>query len=335
MSVISFTSLKGGVGKTSLSVNVAHAFACRGCRTLLIDCDPAAHATRLFTKHDAARTNSAALAKLFLNREILTEESDEERLSLFDQLLDLDGLCENVRPSLDLIVGGSELRHLIWGVGAKAFAKLFPQLIHNLYDEYDQIIIDTPPDFNVITRNAIAAADLAVVPVDASEMAIWSLEELVENARHIQRPRWAIVRTMVNRSASRVRALGAERMTANLNLDASQELGSSEQDIATKDSFLSLLRSCEKKNKAADPALKKTIDTRPIYLLHAMIYRTEQQNQLSFLSQTAFDRKQAATLAENYLHVAREIEELITITQKLPDDLLPEIDLGFSQQLAG
>jgi len=48
MSIVCFASLKGGVGKTTLALNVSAAFAERGCKTLIIDLDPTAHSTRLF-----------------------------------------------------------------------------------------------------------------------------------------------------------------------------------------------------------------------------------------------------------------------------------------------
>ena len=72
MGIICFTSLKGGVGKTSLSSNVAHAFTQRGATTLLIDLDPTGHATRLFrtpSEKDIADIESP-LARFLLSSEL-------------------------------------------------------------------------------------------------------------------------------------------------------------------------------------------------------------------------------------------------------------------------
>ena len=170
MGVIVFASLKGGVGKTSLSINVAHSFSRRGCRTLLIDLDPAGHTSRFFksqlvlrrTQSNGAQSNAngsmvieSPLAKLFFE----AARSENAEVEIPD-----DSLLIKARPDLDVLASGEELRHFLWGRGNQLFARYFPKFIKNLKLEYDHVVIDTPPDFNTLTRNSLAAADVVIVP---------------------------------------------------------------------------------------------------------------------------------------------------------------------------
>lgn len=190
MGVICFSSLKGGVGKTSLSVNIAHAFAERGCETLLIDTDPLAHATRFF-EHGLGRkiVSAAHLAEC-----MFAHQEDESSKAAY---ADAQNLLVQVRNQLTILPGGEEYHYFAFGKGARVFSKWFPGFLRELSYSYDHIIIDTAPEFNVVTRSVLAASDLVAVPVDSSAMGLHGLEALVSSASHIKVPGWCIVRTMV------------------------------------------------------------------------------------------------------------------------------------------
>lgn len=289
MSIICFASLKGGVGKTSLSINVAHAFARRGCRTLLLDFDPAAHASRWF-KRDLLRKVETEPSPLV---QVILSDTAESALSKNpDEAIDIGALIEQLtiqrdaRNLLDVISGGMDLRHFLWGKGARLFRHILPKMLAAFEDEYDYVIIDTPPDSNVLTRTAIAHADIASVPLDSSEMSIHCLEELLISLAHIRGPSWALIRSMVTRSASRIQNL------ANTNIQRLLE----EHGRGTFE------------------------DTSPIYLLRAMSYRTEQQNRLSFLGKTAFDQRETADLAEQYINISRELDAILSLRGSPNDD---------------
>lgn len=340
MSVICFASLKGGVGKTSLSVNISHAFSTRGCRTLLIDLDCAAHATRLFTGSSAKFqfARESELARFFLGREMEPEGFSRERhRGILEHAASLGvALIHTVRPELDLIPASSDLRYFLWGRGARAFRRFFPQLITELREEYDQIVIDTPPDLHVITRNSIACADVVSVPVDSSEMSIHCLEEIVTQTAHIKGPAWSIARTMVNSHASRVRKLVASRLGEKLTIDGAFNGGvnGTAPDFGDAQEFISYLRNRTEKvgtvpsfsSRAVDDAqFEEKKRESPIFLLRSCIHRTEEQNRLSFLHLTAFDQRQTSRLANEYLSLAKELDELPTLTSKLGE---PEFDMG-------
>ncbi len=311
MGVIVFASLKGGVGKTALSINVSHAFSKRGCRTLLIDLDPAGHTSRFFRSQSLPQPNlpasDSALARLFF--EAARSESSEI------QPLD-DSLLIKARPDLDVLASGEELRHFLWGRGNQLFARYFPKFIKHLKMEYDHVVIDTPPDFNTLTRNSLAAADVVIVPVDASEMSIFSLEELLLSAQHLERPIWGICRTMVNKKAQKSQRLSSARLSERLEVQSIDETLEDEFDVEDPTAFVDMLQSWEKNRAAPRKEMTgkelKPNSEKPLYLLRSLIYRSEIQNQLSFHGKTALDSRQTVTLADQYLSVAKEVESLLT-----------------------
>lgn len=332
MGVICFASLKGGVGKTSLAVNTAHAFAERGCQTLVIDCDPAGHTTRLLSDENANgfRPLESPLARLFLS----IDETEKVGSIIDTSLASGVRMLMPARNKLDILCGGAELRHFLWGRGARKFGAFFPRLISELQSSYDYIIIDSQPDYNVITRNAIACADLVVVPVDSSAMSIHCLEELISSTNHIQGPAWAIIRSMQNRVATSVHRLSADRLKENLSLQASNEGEDDDMDRISPnaDDFMSLLREHERLNSGVQKR-NDQINSNPIYLLNAGAYRTEEQNKLTFCRKTAFDSSRTSGLAKQYREIAKELEFVLSMVEdseeELPmDEYMPSAVVG-------
>ncbi len=319
MGIICFTSLKGGVGKTSLSSNVAHALTERGNQTLLIDLDPAGHATRFF-KSPVQREQillESPLARLIIGSEL--NENNLKGKSLIEySIAEQIPLLTSVRPNLALIPSGPELRHFLWGRGARGFKMFFPRLIKELHSSYDYIIIDTPPDFNVLTRNAIASSDLSVVPVDSSAMSIHCMEEVINSSTHIKGPLWAIVRTMVAKQATTMHKLTEDRLQKNLQVCDPSAIDHSDSDdnYSESEQMLDFIsnhhqHSINEKKEEQKPLIE---DNSPVYLLNSIIYRTEQQNKLSFLGKTAFDFKAESPLKQQYLSVIRELEYLLSFS---------------------
>ena len=176
------------------------------------------------------------------------------------------------------------------------------------------MLIDTPPDLNVLSRNAVACSDLVAVPVDSSEMSIHCLEDLLASCSHIQKPVWTIVRSIVNKQASRMQRMTSERLGKNLRLGLSSE----EDDEAGQhevEDFLSLVEQV-----GSQKAVEQTKDQKPIYLLNSVVYRSEKQNRLTFLGKTAFDSRATADLARQYSEVAREFDEVLSLVASQAGD---------------
>ncbi len=289
MSVFCISSLKGGVGKTSLAVNIAHAFAKRDCRTLVIDLDPSAHATRFFRKRKSGDSfpKYPPLARIFFRKQE-TGRFEDSAAPARDELFIVP-----VRNNLDIIPGGNELRYFVPGYAAKYFSK-FPPLLQELDLQYDHILIDTAPEFNILTRSSIAHSDLVVLPVDASEMSIDSVEDLLAAASDFTKARWAIARTMVTSVAYRSHCMSNQRLTERLSF--------SNFSLATEDGI---------KQMTLDTAPSENRKGKDLFLLETMIFRTEVQNQLSFLGRTSFDARKTHLLAEQYKAAARELEAIV------------------------
>jgi cellulose biosynthesis protein BcsQ len=317
VSVICFSSLKGGVGKTSLSINVAHAYAKLGCQTLVIDLDPASHATRLLSngKYGTyAGLNGSALAQLLLAKDLPLDRT--EKISLLDMAsTEAIPFIVQAREGVDLIPAGQELRHFLWGRGSRVFKQYFSMFIEELSENYDYIIFDTAPDFNVLSRNAIAVSDLVAVPLDSSEMSIHCLEELVNSSSHIKGPAWCIVRTMVSRVASRIQRLSNTRLSEKIEYNSvlSTEIENEEDESSgfDEDELLSAIR---KRETIEDTQTQVNgSGSSPIFLLDSVVNRTEQHNRLSFEKKTAFDFKDTQKLADQYIAIVSELERLLSI----------------------
>lgn len=154
MKIITFTAIKGGVGKTTLTLNYGDWLAKQGNRVLLIDLDHQCNLTTVFEK--TKRNNTIAEA---------FKDEDEAQEVLIDK----------VAPNLDLIAGfidldvlGSRLEN-----NSNKEMMLFMWFQNNLnklqLNQYDYILIDTHPDFGTITKNAIAVSDYLLSPITPSE----------------------------------------------------------------------------------------------------------------------------------------------------------------------
>jgi len=161
MKVISVANQKGGCGKTTTSVNLSACLAKNQKRTLLIDFDPQAHAT--------------------LGLNMSTEPSIYDVLSMFsDQKLNIKDVCVNVEPNFDLIASNILLSTLEQELANEISRESrLCEAIATLKDKYDYIIIDCPPNLGILTINAIRAADLVIIPVEASRFSLEGLDRLI------------------------------------------------------------------------------------------------------------------------------------------------------------
>lgn len=156
--VLTLGSLKGGVGKTVASTNVAACLAMRGCKTLFIDLDPQATATAHFGIDPAPDENK----RIPTVGEILYTPENYAQVELSEAIVKHDRI-ENlwVIPSsygaLDAAEGNLDGFARVTAVQMKIINHL-PQILPDL----DFVIIDTRPTLGVLTDNALVAADYAI-----------------------------------------------------------------------------------------------------------------------------------------------------------------------------
>ena len=159
---VAVANFKGGVGKTSTSIHLGQHFALRGYRTLMIDLDAQASLTTLFG--------------LLPDSEV---DTDKTALPYFEG--DTDTLAGAIQPTywhgLDLIAANLALYGAEFTLANRQkneenfrFYQALKRGIATVSDNYDVIIIDTPPALSYITTNALYAADGIVVPVPPAMM---------------------------------------------------------------------------------------------------------------------------------------------------------------------
>jgi cellulose biosynthesis protein BcsQ len=169
MAVIAIYSMKGGVGKTTLAVDLAWRFAALGGRnTLLWDLDPQCGAGFLLGHDPAPGARAAAIFQRDGKPRQLIEPTAYDRLSL--------------------LPADESLRHLPGQLARLGQRKRLAQMATMLKGDHERIVLDCPAGMNEVSDQVIAAADLLIVPLPPSPLSARALDMLRgELARHHHR----------------------------------------------------------------------------------------------------------------------------------------------------
>lgn len=166
---IAITNQKGGVGKTTTSVNLSACLAYLGKKVLLIDIDPQGNATSGvgINKGD---TQYCIYDVLIDDEEIenVIKETKVENLSLVPATIQLAGAEVELVSTISREV---RLKHAL----------------ENVKDRYDYVIIDCPPSLGLLTINALTAADAVIIPVQCEFYALEGLSQLLSTVRLVQK----------------------------------------------------------------------------------------------------------------------------------------------------
>lgn len=165
---------KGGVGKSTIACNLAAIAAARGRRTLLIDLDSQANASR-YVLGKALDEQKKTLAHYF---------DDILGYRLFPEALDAY-VIHTPFANLDVLPADPRLEELQVKLESRYKMYKLRESLDKLAG-YDEIFIDTPPALNFFTRSALIAADTCLIPFDCDDFSRRALYTLMDNVREIQ-----------------------------------------------------------------------------------------------------------------------------------------------------
>ncbi len=167
--IIAVANQKGGVGKTTSSVNLAAALAKKRKKVLVVDSDPQGNAS------SGVGTNTREV-----QFHLYHVYSGTARVA--DILLDTGIKNLKLAPaSIDLVAAELEL------VAAKNREKILKNLLDEVREDYDYIIIDCPPSLGLLTVNALTAADSVLIPMQCEYFALEGLAQLVNTIRSVKK----------------------------------------------------------------------------------------------------------------------------------------------------
>ncbi len=166
--IIAIANQKGGVGKTTTTINLSASLANEGKRVLIIDADPQANATSGYGIDP--KTMSSSIYECLV---------DDYPLNGSQIPTCVNGL-ELIGSRIDL--AGAELEL----VNKNNREKILAQLLDSVKNDYDYIIIDCSPSLGLITVNALTAADSVIIPVQAEYFALEGISKLLNTIRIIK-----------------------------------------------------------------------------------------------------------------------------------------------------
>ncbi len=165
--IISLVNQKGGVGKTTTSINLSASLAIYGKRVLLVDLDPQGNTTTGIGVNKGDITKSAY--------EMLINEATIEETIIKTNYKNLDLLPATIK------LAGIDIELIKKSTSESSFAKSdqLKRHLDKVKDRYDYLIIDCPPSLGLITTNALTASDSVIIPVQCEFFALEGITQLL------------------------------------------------------------------------------------------------------------------------------------------------------------
>lgn len=198
MKIVSVINYKGGVGKTTITANLAAELAYRGKRVLAIDLDPQASLTFSFYSVDEWRSGCEKSKTIknwydaFIDKD---SDLDLSELIVTPQKVNagvsgkVDLICSHlalINVDLELatrLIGGTErdLRNNY----LRVYSRLKQGVKSLEFGAYDFVLIDCPPNFNIVTKNALVASDFILVPTKPDYLSTLGIDQLRTHVKEL------------------------------------------------------------------------------------------------------------------------------------------------------
>jgi len=184
--VVSLINMKGGVGKTTLAVNLAaHMAHDAGLKVLLIDADPQTNATLSLMsprKWEKWTNENGSMADVFEIESVIRNNEDFLKL----KKCIIRGVVPEI-PSFDLLPGHLKLTFIDLELASRAGReRILNRKLAKIKDDYDVVLIDCPPNLQAATQNALYASDWYLVPAQADFLSALGLELLVDRLQTLK-----------------------------------------------------------------------------------------------------------------------------------------------------
>ena len=171
--IITVANRKGGVGKTTTTLNLAYSLKELGKKVLVIDLDPQANLTRCFDVENPENIKT-------IGHLLMAELEEEENYLVKDYVISYDEI-DLIPSSIYLSATETQMR------SETGSERILSEIIEPVREHYDYILIDTSPALNILTINALCASDSVLVTADTQMFAVVGINELLKTVQKIKK----------------------------------------------------------------------------------------------------------------------------------------------------